>query len=238
MLRKLLAGAIAAMLLAPLQLGAQYDPQTIALLPRYCIYTQVYRDRVPEGNNKAEIDRWYSVMGGAFHHMHHYCWGLDRTNAATFSGQTPQSRRSLLTSAIAEFDYVIEQVGPNFVLLPEIFTKKGENLIRVGRGPLAVPILMRAIELKPDYWPASAALSDYYTEIGNSKMAREVLEKALSYSPNARALQERWARLNGAKNKSKTAPESPRKSATSGSPPKRTAPESERTDIPPSSTER
>ena len=62
---------------------------------------------------------------------------------------------------------------------PEIFTKKGENLIRLAKGPLGVIELERAIEAKPDYWPPYAALSDYYKSIGDRAKARDVLRRRL-----------------------------------------------------------
>ena len=50
-----------------------YDPREVAMLPRYCAYTQGFRDHVPGGNNPAEIQRWYSMLGETFNAMHHYC---------------------------------------------------------------------------------------------------------------------------------------------------------------------
>ena len=63
-----------------------YDPREVAMLPRYCAYTQSFRDHVPGGNNPAEIQRWYSILGETFHAMHHYCFGLMKTNRGAHSG--------------------------------------------------------------------------------------------------------------------------------------------------------
>ncbi len=185
-----------------------YDPREVALLPRYCIYTQLFRERVPGGGNQDEIDRWYSDMGPSFHAMHHYCWGLMKTNRAILFARTRQNRMFYLDDSIGEFNYVIRNATPNFVMLPEIFTKKGENLIRLGRGPLGILALQRAIELKPDYWPPYAAMSDYYKETGDLARAREWLEKGLSVTPDVKALKVRMAEIDGAKDKRKTAPQS------------------------------
>ena len=178
------------------------------MLPRYCIYTQLFRDNVPGGNNKDEIDRWYLIMGDTFNTMHHYCWALMKTNRATLLARTGQLRTFYLSDSINEFDYVIQRAKPDFVLLPEIHTKKGENLIRLGRGPLGILELLRAIELKPDYWPPYAAMSDHYKATGDIQKAREVLEKALSFSPDAKALKRRLTELDEAKVKRKSAPQS------------------------------
>ncbi len=173
-----------------------YDPREVAMLPRYCAYTQLFRNHVPGGNNPDEIQRWYSMLGQTFHAMHHYCWGLMKTNRGVILARDEQSRRFYLTDSIVEFDYVIDRAPPDFVLLPEILMKKGENLIRLGRGASGMLQLLRAIELKPEYWPPYAVMSDYYKNAGDFKNAREVLEKGLSASPDAKALKERLANLD------------------------------------------
>ena len=77
-----------------------YDYREIALLPSYCIYTQSFRDRVSGGNNKAAIDGWYARLGPGFHTMHHYCWGLMKTNRALLLSRDQQSRQFYLNDAI------------------------------------------------------------------------------------------------------------------------------------------
>jgi tetratricopeptide (TPR) repeat protein len=176
-----------------------YDPREVAMLPRYCAYTQAFRDSVPGGNNPGEIQRWSSVLGETFHHMHHYCWGLMKSNRGVLLSRDEQSRRFYLNDSIAEFDYVIAHAPPAFVLLPEIFMKKGENLIRLGQHGSGILQLLRAIELRPDYWPPYAVMSDHYKNTGDLKNAREVLEKGLLASPDAKALKERLANLDAVK---------------------------------------
>src|SRR5688572_32104291 len=89
-----------------------YDPREIAMLPRYCIHTQIFRSRVPGGNNEAEIKRWYQVMGPAFHAMHHYCWGLMKTNRADLLARSRQVRDFYLRDSVGEFDYVLDRAPP------------------------------------------------------------------------------------------------------------------------------
>lgn len=175
-----------------------YDAREVAMLPRYCAHTQLFRDHVPGGNNNAEIARWQSVIGSnMFQHMHHYCWGLMKTNRAVLLSRSQQVRMSYLSSSISEFEYVINHAPADFVLLPEILSKKGENLIRMGKGPLAILDLERAAELKPDYWPPYAHLSDFYKEAGDKSKAREALERGLSFAPDATGLKRRLAELQG-----------------------------------------
>jgi tetratricopeptide (TPR) repeat protein len=168
------------------------------MLPEYCKYTQLFRTHVPGGDNPAEIARWDARMGSAFQSMHHYCWGLMKTNRAMLLAKTRQDREFYLGSSIGEFDYVLERAQPGFVLLPEIYTRKGENLIRLGRSGPAIEALEKAIALKADYWPPYAHLSDFYKSKGDAARAREILENGLALVPDAKALRRRLAELKTA----------------------------------------
>jgi tetratricopeptide (TPR) repeat protein len=173
-----------------------YDPREVAGLPRYCIYTQGFRDKVPGGNDRQEIDYWYSVMGQTFHAMHHYCWGLMKVNRALSLARDAQTRLFYLNDSVNEFNYVLNNTPEDFVLLPEILTKKARSLILAGRGALGIVELERAIALKPDYWPPSVHLSDYYREAGDLVKAREILEQAIARSPGVKQLKDRLADLD------------------------------------------
>jgi tetratricopeptide (TPR) repeat protein len=172
------------------------DPREVAMLPRYCIHTQIFRDRVPGGNSPDEISRWTAVMGDTFNHMHHYCLGLMNFNRATLLARQVHVRHFYLDDAVREFDYVLERAPKNFILLPEILTKKGEALIRRGVGARAIEPLELAARIKPDYWPPYAHLSDQYKEAGDLKKAREWLETGLTHSPDANGLQRRLKELD------------------------------------------
>ena len=145
-------------------------------------------------------------MGASFNDMHHYCWGLMYTNRALLLARTQRMRAQYLGSSIGEFDYVIQRAQPDLKLLPEILTKKGENLIWLERGPEGIAELERAIALKPDYWPPYAAMSDYYTRIGDLAKARERLEEGLSASPDTKALMRRLAELDAPQRKRRNEP--------------------------------
>jgi hypothetical protein len=186
-----------------------YDVREVAMLPAYCKHTQLFRVRVPGGNNSAEIKRWSELLGPTFSAMHHYCWGLMKTNRAVILARTKQARTFYLSSAVKEFDYVLERAPADFVLLPEILTKKGENLIRLGRGALAIKELEHAIETKPDYWPPYVTLSNYYKKSGDVAKARELLQKALSFSPDNKSLKTQLAELESGKGSQNPRPRKP-----------------------------
>ena len=199
---------VAASAMAPLWCAAQevpgypsswsaYDAREVALLPRYCLFTLGFRlAKVAGGESQSETDAWYAHLGPTFHSLHHYCWGMMKTNRAVLLARDPTTRRFYLTDSIGEFDYVIDRAPDDFLLLPEILTRKGENLIRLGKGSLAVFDLERAISLKPDYWPAYAQLADHYNSIGDARRARESLQEGLAQAPDANGLKRRLGELN------------------------------------------
>jgi Tfp pilus assembly protein PilF len=88
-------------------------------------------------------------------------------------------------------------------LLPEILTRKGENLLRLGQAATALRELEQAAELKPDYWAPYAYMSDYYKETGDLKKARELLETGLSHAPDAKGLKRRLEELDAGPTKGK-----------------------------------
>lgn len=205
-LRSLFAGSVAAVLVAAGPAAAQsisgypehvteYDPREVVMLPEYCKYTQLFRDRVPGGNNREMIQRWHATMGEVFIHMHHYCWGLMHLHRAKVLARDAQARGFNYDSAVREFDYIMERTPRDFPLLPEMLTKKGEALLGRGKAALALAEFERAIELKPDYWPPYAHISDHYRSSGDAPKARQILETGLARSPGAKGLQRRLQEL-------------------------------------------
>ncbi len=210
-----LAG-LALVLFAPVSVTAQtfgLTAQEAAMLPEYCKYTQSFRSLVEGGNNPEKIRQWSAILGGIFNHMHHYCDGLVDVNFAKLFARTEAERRPRLSTSLTQFDYVIQRSEPTEKMLPEFYTKKGESLIALGNGPLAIVELNRAIELKPDYWPPYAAQSDYYKKTGNIKLAREILQQGLEASPDAKALTRRLSELDTVKDNSRSASGAQKKAA-------------------------
>lgn len=188
-----------------------YDPREVALVPSYCKYTQDFREKIPGGGDRQQIENWQAVLGPMYIHLHHYCWGLMKANRGMLMARTEIARYHYLNDAVREYDYVIERSPQDFVLLPEILARKGQVLVRLGKGPSAIVAFERAIELKPDYWPPYGYASDYYKELGEIGPARELLERGLAAAPNTSALQRRLSELGSAPVAHKsTKPASPR----------------------------
>jgi tetratricopeptide (TPR) repeat protein len=194
-----------------------YDKREVGMLPRYCIHTQNFRERVEGGNNPEQIKYWRSVMGERFEAMHHYCWALMKTYRGNFLARTSTQRYGYLRDAISDYEYVIRGSPRDFFLLPEILTKNGDNYVRLGEAAQGIRNYQLAIEIKPDYWPPYAAISDYFKKLGDIKKARDVLEKGLSMSPDVKALTTRLKELDGVKSKTNAAVTPPAKPAVTPS---------------------
>jgi tetratricopeptide (TPR) repeat protein len=193
--------ALTLALLLPMRVEAEFflEERDFPMLPEYCKDTLVFAAAMPGVGKGAE--HWYAVMGPTFRHVHHYCYALVQTNRANFFSRNQKERRSYLYYSLEEFDYVIRNAPRSFVLLPEIHTKKGENLIRLGDVSRGTQELLRAIDLKPEYWPPYAYMSDYYKQTGQLALAREWLTKGLSVSPNTKALLQRLAEIDAPQSK-------------------------------------
>jgi tetratricopeptide (TPR) repeat protein len=165
------------------------------MLPKFCIYTQYFRDRVEGGNDQREISRWYGAMGPHFHSMHHYCFGLMKINRALILAKDQRTRQFYLSDAVSEFDFVLRGAPDEFVMLPEVLMKKGETLLRIGQVAAGLEALEKAIAIRPEFWPPYARISDHHVANGNLAKAREVLEAALSIAPDAPGLKSRLASL-------------------------------------------
>jgi tetratricopeptide (TPR) repeat protein len=184
-----------------------YDPREVAMLPEYCKYTNLFRQHVPGGNDEERINYYRNLMGPTasgkppylFETMHHYCWALMKTNRGTRLARTKQAKIGYLNTSLSDFDYVIRNAPRGFPLLPEILTRKGENLIRLGKPSEALRDLEKAIELKPDYWPPYLAISGYYSSAGDLNAARRILERGLTVAPDAKPLQAKLDELRSGK---------------------------------------
>jgi tetratricopeptide (TPR) repeat protein len=170
--------------------GAQKPPDItageMALLPPYCPDTQTMSAVDPRGSEKGA--HWVSVLGNAFWGLHHYCWGLIRVNRASRAGVAPQMRRYLYESAINDYQYVLENSPPNFVLLPEIYLRIGEASVELQAYATAMEAFQRSREIKPDYWPPYVRAAAVLTRLGKNAEAAALLQEGLTRMPSEPAL--------------------------------------------------
>ena len=187
----LLLGAL--LLMVPLSSVAYPSNRTkgeVAALPQFCWATQDISGYGDQHSAHPDAWHWVSIMGSTFWDMHHYCGAL----IAIMRGEKadPFTRRALYESAVHDIDYSINQgikkAGMKFILLPEMFCKRAEVLLRLKRDPEATQSYLKAIEAKPEYWPAYAGLARYYQVRGNFDTAREFAEQGLEAVPDSKTL--------------------------------------------------
>lgn len=145
-------------------------------LPPICKGAQQVRDI---SHDPIPLEKYKSIYGFDYSHFHHYCWALNSENKAPFDHEHGQSK---LSYAIGDLDYVIRNSNPSFILLPEVYNAKGRILFKLDRDPEAVASLTKALQLKPDHFPAALQLSGYYERIGDKNTAIEILKRSISKS--------------------------------------------------------
>jgi len=121
-----------------------------------------------------EIQRWYSSWVYVFITFTITAM-VSWRQTVRLSGQEHPGAVAQSGTVDRGVQYVIDRAPRDFPLLPEILTRKGENLFKLRRAPEGVRALFQAIELKPDYWPPYAHISDYYKSLGEIAKARELL---------------------------------------------------------------
>ena len=167
-----------------------FTPGELAVLPPYCSNMQGFAGyKGPEG------DRWRAMMGPDFQHIHHYCRRLRDVYYITYSLPTPVQRQFLWSRAIGEYDYMIKNSLPTMPLLPEIFFRRGEALVKLGRLPEAEESFANARMLKPDYWPPYAAWADQLIKLKLYERAQALLQLGLGHLPGHPQLLDRLAKL-------------------------------------------
>lgn len=142
---------------------------------------------------------WVGMLGDTFWAMHHYCWALIWLHRASAAGVQPALRDHWRRTAIADFYYVVRFSKAEFVLLPELYYRIGE-VHRLLREPgKALDAFQKSREIKPDYWPAYAGLSDTESEVGRLDAARAHIKAGLELMPQEPALLARMRALDEAK---------------------------------------
>jgi tetratricopeptide (TPR) repeat protein len=106
-------------------------------------------------------------------------------------------KQSAREEALGDLTYVIHNSPPDFVLLPEIYTKMGQVQLDLKRDLAARDSFAKARELKPDYWPAYFHWAEYLRRGGQRAKARELVEAGLSYSPGIKPLESLLSDLGG-----------------------------------------
>jgi len=166
--------------------GVNVIPDAKYPLPKYCTDADTQREMI-------------RTIGGRWGGIHHYCWALVDIAKAQRAMIGPQSREFHYRNAIGNIDYVLIRTDPDFVLRPELLTRRAEVLHKLKREEEAEDAFREAMHAKEDYWPAYRGLAELFLEQSNVDGAREVLERGLGLTNNARALKKMLDQLPASK---------------------------------------
>lgn len=169
----------------------------LKLLPRFCRDTQTFGYGDANFNRSPRAGHWVSLMGNTFWAMHHYCWAQINMNRSRKSGLTAQARRGLWESVRGDYGYVINNAPPDFIMLPDIYTRVGEVELLLDHPDKANEAFAHARELKPDYWPAYSHWAEFLIKIGRRPDALKLVTSGLEHSPDAKVLLEQFRVLGG-----------------------------------------
>jgi tetratricopeptide (TPR) repeat protein len=175
----------------------------IAMLPAYCPDTQTFGHGGQHWGGQSynwspNAPKWVDLMGQGFWAMHHYCWALIRLRRAERPGTLPVIQKGHRQAALGDLKFVIENSPPDFVMLPEVYTKVGEVQLLLGNYADADLAFTKARSLKPDYWPAYFQWAQYLRQRGQKAKARDLVQEGLLHAPNAKPLKELLSTLGDA----------------------------------------
>jgi hypothetical protein len=170
----------------------------LALLPPYCPHTEGFSFG-PKGSPSQSpmASHWEARLGPAFWTLHHYCWGLVNLNRLKLGRANTNNKQFFANTIVNEYYFVIRNSRPDFILLPEIWTRVGEAALLAGDAGTAMDAYANARRLKPDYWPAYAQWADFLRSSGRPAEARLLVEAGLSHAPDAVPLRDLYRSLGG-----------------------------------------
>jgi tetratricopeptide (TPR) repeat protein len=169
----------------------------MALIPEYCADANTFGYGDAYWNTSPNAPKWVGLMGKGFWAIHHYCWALINLGRVQRAGVPATVQQWTREAALGDLYYVIQNSQPNFIMLPEIYTKIGEVKVALKRINEAADAFASAWTIKPDYWPAYYHWAEYLRRTGQKQKAREVVEDGLSHAPDAKALVELLRTLGG-----------------------------------------
>lgn len=173
-------------------------PGELALLPPYCVDTEGFMygpENSPTQSPRAR--EWVGTMGRSFWSLHHYCWGLVNLNRLRTGKADAKDKQQFASSIVNEYQYVIRNSSPDFILLPEIWTRIGEASLLAGDIGGALEAYATARQIKPDYWPAYTQWAEFLLRYDKKAEAKELVKKGLEQVPDAAPLIALYRRLGG-----------------------------------------
>jgi tetratricopeptide (TPR) repeat protein len=174
--------------------AVQMTKEEYRLLPAYC---RNQGNVAPELFNPDKGEQWRNQLGRDFTHIHHYCWGLVSVTRGYRAGRTSGERRFQFGQAVQDISFSIERSSPEFVLLPEMYTKLGEAYLGLRNDRNAEMAFQKAWEKNPSYWPPYVWWSQRLLKQGKTKEALAVAEEGKKNAPDSKALDKLIADIKG-----------------------------------------
>lgn len=187
-------------LAAPPVLAGKPDGWTmgeLTLAPAFCPDTMGFKYGDQYSNTSPQAARWVAMMGPGFWAMHHFCWADINIRRAQTIAMPRSNRIALLESGISDYNYVLINTSPSFVMRPEIFLRIGDTQVLLGRKPHALQAYAAARDAKPDYWPAYQREAQILIDANLHAKAKELVRQGLARAPEAKPLQQLYVRLGG-----------------------------------------
>lgn len=141
--------------------------------------------------------RWTPLLGSAAVWNNHTCYGINRLNRY-YNSRSQRERQENLQTALTDFNYSIDKLPPDFLLMPEIRMYRGITLNLMNRHGEAMADLSKAISMDPKLVRAYGELADLYEKKFSQRgKALEVVSDGLRHNPQAKSLQRRYTQLGG-----------------------------------------
>ena len=169
----------------------------LELVPIYCHDVMGIRYGDSNSNTSPRAAHWVSLMGKGFWAMHHYCWARINMHRIYAPGSPPSTRIARLLSVHNDLYYVIKNTGPDFVMLPEIYSTLAEVELLRKNPAAAFDHVETARKLKPSYASPYRIWGNYLASTGKSNEARQFVKTGLEFNPAAPELRELYKRLGG-----------------------------------------
>ena len=153
-------------------------PEELALLPRWCRYTQNGSAYNSEAGQQ-EYRRYLQRYGRGFSHMHHYCYALINIGRSYRSNRT-SSPGYLRVQALDDIDYVLNMAtqDPDFQFRPEILARKVRLLLQNDDLQKAVRTAEQLITEWPKVPDGYTLLAEIALKAGQKARAQEILSAA------------------------------------------------------------
>jgi tetratricopeptide (TPR) repeat protein len=166
------------------------NEQELASLPPYC------KEKILNKNREENL-MWSNRFGeDSWIHMHHYCQGLNNINRY-YRAQNARDKKYIIATAISNFNYMVDHLPANSVLLGEVFYNRGRADLMAGSTPEGIRDLYKALELNPRIPQPYLALADEFQIAKNKEKALKIVSEGLRYNPENKALKRRYTEFGG-----------------------------------------